>query len=84
MAAAVLALVAGCGGTTVSDVPWSEYAPQVHHNAMQAVGSGDCQAMQQAFDDAANSDDAHRSRWGHGNSDLMAYLDDQMQAAGCH
>lgn len=84
IAAVALALLTGCGETAANDVPWSEYAPQVHDATMRAVGSGNCRAMQRAFDGAANSDDAHRARWGHGNTDLMGYLDQQMKAAGCY
>lgn len=79
---ALLAL-AGCGGTSISDVPWDEYAPQVHREVSEAISSGDCQAMDDLASRMLDGDDAHRARYGHGNSTLVSYLDDAADAAGC-
>ena len=79
--AVLLLALAGCGETTVSDVPWDEYAPQVHDEAMNATG--DCAAIADLTARMLDGDDAHRARYGHGNSTIVAFLDGEYEKAGC-
>ncbi len=84
---AVVALAAtlfACSGESgVEDVPWTQYAPQVRERLEAAVESGDCQRLGEEFIAADEGSDAHRAKYGEGNGDLMAYIDDSMEMAGC-
>jgi hypothetical protein len=50
-----------------------------------AFGSaGDCVGLQDEFDTADANDDLQRDRTGEGNADLMGYIDDKLDEAGCY
>jgi hypothetical protein len=46
--------------------------------------AGDCAGLQAEFDVADANDAAQRDRVGDGNADLMQYIDDKLEAAGCY
>jgi hypothetical protein len=66
-------LLVGCSDSA-PDVSWSDFAPSVETRIKQAVDAKDCQTLQQEFDNA----DANR------NTDLMVYVDWQMEDLGCY
>lgn len=81
----ITAVVAGCGGSPASaGVPWADYAPSIRAGIDAAAGRRDCDELQLAFDTADANDDATRARTGHGNAELMRYIDGKMRAAGCY
>lgn len=73
----------GCGSAGAS-VPWEDYSPAVKQRIDGLVANKDCTGLQEEFDNADANNEATMSRTGHNNADLMAYLDEQMQAAGCY
>lgn len=81
----MIAAVVACSpsGTDASDVPWEQYAPQVRDRVEQAIDAEDCDAMSDEFWSASDGTDAHRAKWGEGNGELMAYIDEAMDAASC-
>lgn len=74
--AAVALLATGCGGSAEegASVNGDQYAPEVKERIDSAVDAADCDALQQEFDTAD----------GHGDADLMTYIDDAMESAGCY
>ena len=87
VAVAVLSL-GGCstdltGGGGTYDVDWENYSADVRTRIDNAAADADCATLQDEFDNAEANDDAQRKRTGDGNSDLMAYIDRQMDEAGC-
>lgn len=81
--ALAVALVACSSGADDSDVPWHQYAPEVRDRVEQAIDAEDCDAMSDEFWSASDGTDAHRAKWGEGNGELMSYIDDAMEDAGC-
>lgn len=76
LAAATL-LLAGCGGSdeaAAPEVDWSQFAPAVKDRIDAAVESADCGALQEEFDAAD----------GNGQTELMEYVDKQLEDAGCY
>lgn len=67
-----------------TDVDWENYAPSVKRRIDSMAERKNCQGLQQEFETAEANNDAQLSRVGDGNSDLMAYIDEQMSAAGCY
>lgn len=67
-----------------SGVPWQDYDPTLQSRIDQLGAARDCTSLQQQFDNADANSEATRSRTGHSNSDLMAYIDSAMQKAGCY
>lgn len=58
-------------GRNASAVDWSKYSPTVKTRIAGEVAAKDCAALQQEFNNAHAAD-------------LLAYLDNQMRAAGCY
>jgi len=79
--ALIAGLLVGCGAASV---PWSDYAPGLQSSIDRLATSRDCVALQEQFDVSDANDDATRARTGHGNADLMAYIDAKMRSAGCY
>lgn len=65
-------------------VPWDDYASTVRTRIDEMAVSADCSGLQVEFDSADDADAATRNRTGHGNADLMSYIDAQMRRAGCY
>jgi hypothetical protein len=74
--------VSACGPD--DSVVWSDYAPQVRTNIDTAAAAKDCQTLQSLFDSANSNNASTRQRTGHGNAELMAYIDKSMHNAGCY
>lgn len=65
-------------------VPWSDYSPAVRERIDRALVNQDCRALQIEFDTADGNNKATMNRTGHGNTELMNYIDDSLRAAGCY
>ena len=65
-------------------MPWSDYAADLRPRIDAAAAAGGCVLLQQEFDTGAANDDETRARTGHGNAELMSYIDAAMKAAGCY
>lgn len=75
----------GAGGSGGSGgVPWQDYAPNLQSRIDDLAGAKDCTSLQAEFDAADANNDATRSRTGHNNADLMAYIDSKMRSTGCY
>jgi uncharacterized membrane protein len=72
------------GGGATSNVPWSDYAPEVHARIDGLLAAKNCRALQAEFDQADANNQATMSRTGHNNAALMGYLDVGMRSAGCY
>ena len=87
LAAAALALTAGCGGANDDpfsvDVDWHNYASDVRDRIDNDRRAADCAGLSAAHQRAADNNTAQRNRVGDGNRDLMEYIDASMRAAGC-
>jgi hypothetical protein len=77
LAALVLPLLlasCGGGGDDSETINWGDYAPGLQQRIDDLADKGDCGGLQDEFDTAeANS-----------NPDLMTYVDQQLEAAGCY
>jgi len=65
-------------------VQWQDYAAELKGRIDHLAAAKDCTGLQQQFDIADKNDDATRNRTGHGNSELMGYIDSAMHGAGCY
>lgn len=80
--ALVLVVLVGCGGG--EEVDWENYDASVKQRIDSLAESGDCALLQQEFDTAEANSDMQRARVGDGNADLMGYIDEQLEEAGCY
>jgi hypothetical protein len=71
-------------GADAPSVPWSDYATDVRPRIDAATTAKDCAALQKEFDVADANNEATRTRTGHSNADLMAYIDAALRAGGCY
>lgn len=74
----------GGGGTSSDSVDWENYSPDVKARIDGMETERDCIGLQAEFDTADANDDAQRDRVGEGNADLMAYIDQALESAGCY
>ena len=88
-------LLAGCQGeqriteglsssVAAPTVQWGDYSADLQSRIDAAAASRDCDALQEEFDVADANDDATRARTGHGNAELMTYIDAALRTAGCY
>ena len=63
---------------------WDNYDASVKERIDSLTDEIDCAGLQREFDTAEANSDMQRARTGDGNADLMAYVDEQMEAAGCY
>jgi hypothetical protein len=82
IAVASLFMLSGCGDPPPMD--WSRYHPSVKQRIDQLAADRDCADLQREHDIAYQNDDAQRERTGSGNGDLMNYIHEQLEAAGCY
>jgi hypothetical protein len=66
-----------------SAVDWSTYSPTLKSSIDSDAAAGDCGALQKSFDTAFSNNSAQRERTGTGNVELMAYIQTQLERAGC-
>lgn len=67
-----------------SQVPWGDYGADVQSRIDALAAVEDCAGLQAEFDAASANDTATRNRTGHGNLELMNYIDEWLRIAGCY
>lgn len=65
------------------EVPWGDYSPTVQTGIDDLTAAGDCAGLQEQFDIADANNEATMTRTGHNNADLMAYIGESLELAGC-
>jgi len=83
---AVALLVAGCGSSDVpnSSVAWDDYDSTLKSKIDGYADDSDCAALQEQFDVADQNNGSTRERTGHGNVELMDYINGKLTDAGCY
>jgi hypothetical protein len=66
------------------DVPWEDYDASVKLKIDELAAQNDCEGLQEQFDISDANSEATMSRTGHSNAQLMAYIDQKLQAASCY
>ena len=87
LAALAALTLTGCGGAAapaVASVQWADYAPGLQGRIDGLATAKDCAALQKEFDVADKNSEAVKARTGHGNAELMKYLDATLKGAGCY
>jgi len=67
-----------------TDVTWDHYAPETRSQIDQAYIDRDCAGLQRWFTSAAEADPQVRATHGIGSMDLLAYVDQALDLAGCY
>lgn len=83
---AALALT-GCAATTPTVEPtpervtvqWDDYAPGLQ----ERIDTADCDTLDEEFQAAVANNDAVANRTDHNNAELMRYIDEAGELAGC-
>src|SRR5215212_268890 len=65
-------------------VPWSDYTAGLQSRIDSLAASKNCAGLQAEFDTANANNTITINRTGHGNADLMGYIDAKLRAAGCY
>ena len=86
-AAAVAALVlVACSSdspATSKDVPWTDYEPGLQAKIDGWAAAKDCQNLTLEFNQIGGTNLAVRTKFGHGNEEILDYIDAEQHAAGC-
>jgi len=69
---------------TRTEVPWGDYDETVKERIDGLEDAKDCAGLQGEFDIADANSTATLNRTGHGNADLMGYIDEALELAGCY
>ena len=72
----------GGGGGSVG-VPWSDYAPALQAKIDAMATAKDCEGLQAEFNQIGATNLAMRNRYGHGNFEVLKYIDDREREASC-
>jgi hypothetical protein len=67
-----------------SGVTWEHYAPDTRAQIDQAYINRDCVGLQRWFTSAAEADAGLRASQGNGAMDLLVYVDQALDLAGCY
>jgi PBP1b-binding outer membrane lipoprotein LpoB len=67
-----------------AEVKWEDYDATVQTGIDQMTTAGDCVGLQGQFDAAEANNLVTLDRTGHGNSALMAYIDESLHLASCY
>jgi len=65
-------------------VQWEDYAAELKANIDDMAALPDCAGLQNEFDIADANSEATMDRVGHGNAELMRYVDEAMRLAHCY
>jgi hypothetical protein len=85
---AALALAAcsssdGKGPPVSLGVSWQDYAPGMQAKIDTLAASKDCVGMQLVFNQIGGTNLAERNRYGHGNEEILKYIDAKEKAISC-
>jgi hypothetical protein len=88
-ACAALVLVA-CGGSDAGSsttvplvVKWGDYEPGLQAKIDAMAVAKDCAGMQLEFNEIGGTNLAVRTKFGHGNEEILKYIDDKERAIDC-
>lgn len=73
-------ITVGCYNESVD---WENYHPQVKQRIDSLAKQGDCAGLQAQFEMAEALSSAQKARTRDGNADLMGYIDQKLEEAGC-
>jgi hypothetical protein len=78
-------LVAACSsdGPTARVVAWKDYEPGLQAKIDGWATAKDCQHLTLEFNQIGGTNLAVRTKFGHGNEEILDYIDGQQHAAGC-
>jgi len=68
--------------TTVT-VPWRDYEPSLQTKIDSMAAAKDCQGLLIQFNEIGGTNLAVRTQFGHGNEEILQYIDGKERAAGC-
>jgi hypothetical protein len=71
------------GSTTSLVVLWSDYEPGLQAKIDAMAVARDCDGMQLQFNEIGGTNLAVRTRFGHGNVELLMYIDGKEREANC-
>lgn len=78
--ALALAFALSACGSTSDGVDWSKYPP----GSQAQIDTSDCRELEEVFDALAQKDDEVRAEHGSGTSDIVGYVYDRIDEAGCY
>ena len=87
--ACVALILAACSGsdaggsTTSLVVLWGDYAPGLQAKIDAMAVAKDCDGMQLQFNEIGGTNLEVRNRFGHGNLEILTYIDGKERAANC-
>ena len=64
-------------------MPWSDYAPGLQAKIDAMASAKDCDGMQAEFNQIGGTNLVMRARFGHGNVEVLGYIDDKERVANC-
>jgi len=68
--------------TTIT-VPWRDYEPALQSKIDAMAAAKDCQGLLIQFNEIGGTNLAVRNQFGHGNEEILQYIDGKERAAGC-
>lgn len=68
---------------TLLPVRWGDYTPGLQAKIDTMSTAKDCNGMQIEFNQIGATNLAVRNRFGHGNVEVLQYIDDKEREAGC-
>jgi hypothetical protein len=64
-------------------VPWRDYDPTLQAKIDAMAAAKDCQGLLIQFNEIGGTNLAVRNQFGHGNEEILGYIDKKERAAGC-
>jgi hypothetical protein len=78
-----------CSGSDAAKAPvnlpvqWGDYSPGLQAKIDAMSTAKDCNGMQDVFNQIGATNLAVRNKFGHGNVEVLQYIDDKERAASC-
>ncbi|HEY0520451.1 MAG TPA: hypothetical protein VGC84_13235 [Ilumatobacteraceae bacterium] len=69
--------------TTLGPVVWGDYAPALQSKIDAMAVAKDCAGLQLQFNQIGGTNLAMRNRYGHGNVEVLTYIDKKEREASC-
>jgi len=69
--------------TVSTIVPWRDYEPSMQTKIDAMAAAKDCQGLLVQFNEIGGTNLAVRTKFGHGNEEILQYIDRKERAAGC-
>jgi len=66
------------------NVNWAEYGEGMQDLIAETYNKKDCQTLQGFFDMTAQDNGNHAAKFGHNNANLMKYIANLLEKAGCY